>query len=135
MGVTLLALLVIAAMIVLRNRAYTVRNALKRQRVRRDRGRYIYAFTDYGQLIPVVKIGRASDVRARLAAHRTAAPFGMLVFMVCKVNDSHEAERYLHNRYAVWRLRRSGEWFFLTPGMLFDLVILNDNRLRRKIAR
>lgn len=85
---------------------------------------YIYAFTDYGQILPVVKIGRATDADSRLASHKTAAPFGIHVFCVLKVRDAVAAEALLHKRYQHLRIRRNGEWFWLLPMVWFEMVNL-----------
>jgi hypothetical protein len=108
-------------------RVRSLKQVLHAARARNAHGRYIYAFTDYGQVLPVVKIGRATNPETRLAAHRTAAPFGLLVFMVRRVPDAHHAERVLHTRYARWRVRSNGEWFYLHPLMLLELLSLDTS--------
>ena len=93
----------------------------------RDRGGtkgHVYAFTDWGQLLPVVKIGRAVDADQRLAAHKTAAPFGLLVFCVVAVRDDVLVERFLHDKYERWRISTRNEWFWLTPVMLYELILM-----------
>ena len=70
---------------------------------RRRRG-YIYGFTDKGQLLPLVKIGRATDPVQRMRSHKTAAPFGLFVFFILRVPDDVQAERSLHELYARWRV-------------------------------
>ena len=74
---------------------------------------YIYFFADRGQLLPTVKIGRASNIKARLASHRTAAPFGMDVFLVLMVHSGPAIEREIHYRYSPLRLRKRNEWFYM----------------------
>ena len=84
----------------------------------------IYGFTDLGQLMPVVKIGRAKHPQERLKAHRCAAPFGLFTYFILRVPNDRQAEYALHTLYARWRVRKSGEWFWLTPLMLLDLFLL-----------
>lgn len=91
---------------------------------RRGRKGYIYAFTDIGQLLPVVKIGRASDAHQRLSAHRTAAPFGLVTYCIAEVADDVYAEGYLHQRYAHRRISSRNEWFWMTPVMFWELVLI-----------
>lgn len=85
---------------------------------------YIYAFTDIGQLAPVVKIGRANNPSQRLAAHKTAAPFGLMVYCVAAVSDDVAAESYLHDRYRRWRVSTQNEWFWMTPLMFYELLLM-----------
>lgn len=98
-----------------------------RRQLRRNRGGgagWIYFFTDIGQVAPVVKIGRAKNLKSRLAAHRTAAPFGLITFCAFRVRDAVEAEHYLHTRYAHVRVRNNGEWFYITPAIAIEMVLL-----------
>lgn len=120
----LLMILAAGGIVVLASNVYHLR--LSMQRMKRGKAGYIYAFMDVGQVLPVVKIGRAKDVEQRLAAHRTAAPFGLLVVCRFKVRDAVRAETMLHHRYHAYRVRKSGEWFWLTPHILLELVFLNS---------
>lgn len=95
-----------------------------RKRVERGRKGYIYAFTDLGQLLPVVKIGRASDADQRLSSHRTAAPFGLIVYCIAEVADDVYAENFLHRRHASWRISSRNEWFWMTPVMFWELILI-----------
>lgn len=86
---------------------------------------YIYAFTDLGFILPVVKIGRTNDLKQRLSAHTTAAPFGLVVYSRFPVKNDVVAEKALHRRYQKVRVRNNGEWFWLTLPMFFELILLN----------
>jgi hypothetical protein len=99
---------------------------------RRTKGGFIYAFTDWGQLLPVVKIGRATDPKQRLAAHKTAAPFGLFVFWVISTSNDKRAESVLHHEYKSYRVRSSGEWFWVTPWILWDMILLWAIARRRR---
>lgn len=85
---------------------------------------YIYAFTDWFQIMPVVKIGRSRNAKQRLAAHKTSAPFGIIVFCIAPVKDDVYAEGYLHKKYGKWRLSTKSEWFWLTPVLFYELVLI-----------
>lgn len=101
-----------------------LRYKLRKVEVRGRKG-YLYGFADVGQLIPTIKIGREGDKGSRLASHRTAAPFGLMVFFNIAVKDAHYAERYLHRRYQKFRIRRNNEWFyFVSLEMFFEILLL-----------
>lgn len=85
---------------------------------------YIYYFTDIGQLLPVVKIGRTNNLKRRLREHNTGAPFGMFVYCSFLVYDDSHAERYIHTRYDHLRIRPNGEWYWLTPNVLIEILLL-----------
>jgi len=87
---------------------------------RKPRG-YIYYFSDIGQVLPCVKIGRTNNPSNRLAAHRTGAPLGIFIWIILPVRNDRVAETFFHNRY--WRINR--EWFLLSPGLLFDIIVLH----------
>ena len=102
---------------------------LKRGLRRVNRGRrtqgWIYAFFDRGQLIPTIKIGRATNLDDRMRAHKTAAPFGLRILCSFRVPDPVATEKFLHRRYASRRIRNNNEWFWLTPNILIELALLN----------
>lgn len=95
-----------------------------REKEKRGRKGYIYVFTDVGQLLPVVKIGRANNPEQRLAAHKTAAPFGLFVYCIARVDDDVYTERWLHKRYDRWRVSKKNEWFWMTPVMFYEFMIM-----------
>ncbi len=95
------------------------------KRVQGGRRGYIYAFSDIGQFLPTLKIGRETDKGSRMRSHNTAAPFGTIVWCNFPVPDSVYAEAYLHERYRWMRVNPRFEWFFvLNPLMLIDLILL-----------
>lgn len=85
---------------------------------------FIYIVSEFGQLFPVVKIGRTNNLERRFATFRTATPFFNLVLLTVSVPDMVSFEKYLHQRYRWWRIRKNGEWFFLTPFMLIDIIVV-----------
>ena len=97
-----------------------------------DRGRrrsgYVYAFSDRPRWswLPsgTIKIGLATDPKSRLASHRTAAPYDLRVWWVVRVPDMKAAEHALHERYITNRVRDNGEWFSMSPGVLFDTLLI-----------
>jgi hypothetical protein len=100
-----------------------IRRAMKKAVTRRNKG-YIYAFTDIGQLFPVVKIGRAKDYKQRLMAHKTSAPFGLFTYCVCLCADSIYAENFLHKKHSRLRISKRNEWFWLSPRLFFELILM-----------
>lgn len=105
-------------------RQVELRRNLKK-RLQGGRRGYIYAFSDIGQLLPTIKIGRETEKGSRMRSHRTAAPFGCIVWCNFWVGDSVYAESYLHERYRWYRINSRFEWFFiLNPLMLIDLILL-----------
>ena len=105
-------------------RQVELRRNLKK-RVQGGRSGYIYVFSDKGQILPTVKIGRETSKGSRMRSHRTAAPFGCIVWCNFWVGDSVYAENYLHDRYRWMRVRKDGEWFFvINLLMLIDLILL-----------
>jgi len=98
-------------------------NKNKSRRINRVRGGgYIYAFSDIGIILPVVKIGRSADQNSRLRSHRTAAPFGIFVWWNVKVPDEVHGERVFHDHYA--GLRYHLEWFLFSPKMLVEFILI-----------
>jgi len=95
-----------------------------RQVEQKGRGGYLYGFSDIGQLLPVIKIGRETEQAARLLQHRTAAPFGLHIWFSTYVPDTVYAEWFLHQRYSGQRYNKRAEWFYLTPVMWFELRLL-----------
>lgn len=99
-------------------------------RKRTKRSGYVYAFTDIGQLLPLVKIGLASDDTGRLLSHKTAAPLGIVVFYNTRVIDRVHAERTLHGLNPLTRIKNltlgkiNNEWFILTPDMVLDICVI-----------
>lgn len=60
-----------------------------------------------------IKIGTASDARARHRAVQTVSPFE--VKLLCAIPGNEALERSLHNRF--WYLRERGEWFRSEPNL------------------
>lgn len=70
---------------------------------------------------PVVKIGKAINIRSRIAEFQTANP--EVLTLVREIEGYGEEERAFHRRYSQHRLR--GEWFRFCETMLtFDPVAL-----------
>ena len=100
----------------------TIKEGLWLRSLRQERGKeYVYFFSQVGQLFPSVKIGRTNDIKSRLSAHRTAAPYGLAVWLVLTVNDSTAIERELHQRHAIRRM--SGEWFTMPLWLRVAMLI------------
>jgi len=90
----------------------------------RGRAGYVYGFSDRGQLLPTVKIGRAKDATQRLRSHRTAAPHDIKVWFAIKVPDAVASERAFHKQYLDLRVSKQREWFWVAPMLWFDLLLL-----------
>jgi hypothetical protein len=60
-----------------------------------------------------VKIGRSSDIQARLRTLQTGSPYGLKIMGWINSNDDKKLERTLHERYADQRIHL--EWFHLDP--------------------
>lgn len=119
---TLTALLLIIPYTLIRY--FDLRYNLRRMEVR-GRSGFIYIFSDIGQIIPVVKIGRETSQGSRLRAHKTAAPFGMITWCNVYVSDAVAAEAYMHRRYRMWRVSNRNEWFFIVnPFTFIDILLL-----------
>lgn len=88
----------------------------------------IYFFSDRGQVVPSVKIGKANNYSQRLSAHRTAAPFGIKVYLILRVNNSYKIEDRIHKRYHYLRIRKNYEWFVLTFWFRAALFLANLGR-------
>jgi hypothetical protein len=117
-------LLLIAILPTILLRQIELRRNLSKKAISGRRG-YIYAFSDIGQIVPTLKIGRETEKGSRMRSHRTAAPFNVIVWCNFYVPDSVAAEAYLHNYYRWMRVSRHNEWFYvLNPLMLIDLIIL-----------
>jgi len=104
----------------------------------RRRGREsVYFFSDKGQVVPLVKIGRAKNYAQRLAAHRTAAPFGLSVYLVLFTNNSVQVENILHHRYHSLRVRDNYEWFYcpLWLRMAFLLASIGHRNVVKEQSR
>lgn len=100
-----------------------IRNALSMKDHKLDPG-YIYFISYIGQIIPIVKIGYASDAPRRLNTHRTSAPLGVFVWCIVRVDDMNSAENGLHQLYHWMRLRKSREFFIILPPLFIDLILL-----------
>lgn len=62
-----------------------------------------------------IKIGRATDVRARFKAIQACCPVPLKILCVIP-NGGHKVETELHRRFALFRLH--GEWFDSTAELL-----------------
>ncbi len=91
---------------------------------KKDKG-WIYAFYDRGQIIPTIKIGLTNDMKHRMRAHRTGAPFGLRILCQFYVPHMNAVENLLHTRYKGLRIRSDGEWFWLMPRIWIELKLLN----------
>lgn len=115
-ALTLLLVLVYVLPAYVRTKRLT--QELNRVKVSEKRG-YVYGFSDWGQILPTIKIGRETTKGSRLASHKTAAPFGIRVYFDFAVKDAHKAESILHQHFAKWRVKRNNEWFYLLSPYAF----------------
>ena len=117
-----ITLFVSAVMTLARYPALSIR--LEKQEVR-GRDGFIYVFSQVGQIVPVIKVGRETTKGSRIASHKTASPFGVFVWCTIPVKDAVYAERIFHERYSRYRVTRSNEWFYLfSPLMFIELLLL-----------
>ena len=85
---------------------YKIKAELSRKRIKST----IYIITNpaWGKFI---KIGRAKDVKSRLASYQTSSPFRdyKLVFFM-EVDDVLDAERFIYNKYKMLNEWCCAEW-------------------------
>lgn len=70
---------------------------------------FVYAIRPADYWPPLVKIGKAHDVKSRLGTLNTGSPIELVIECYYEVPDAGRAERYMHLRLHDRRVR--GEWF------------------------
>lgn len=101
-------------------------------RYRRNPG-YIYFFRGLHEPFYKIKIGRTNNPKARLKAHRTANPHGIMVLAVFQTKNDVKAEQFLHRYFAQNRISQHNEWFYWSLGMWLVMWLLRDETLTRRI--
>lgn len=71
-----------------------------------------------------IKIGRATDVWARLSGLRSSSPEWLVLLGFIETEDDRGLERLLHESFG--HLRRHGEWFEADDGLLYYIGTRTD---------
>lgn len=121
---TVLAAIFIAFFIVFTVRTIEVLVIASSKAASKSTEGYIYFISEWGFIVPVLKIGRTNNVKRRLNSFKTGTPFGIITYLIIHTKDDVKLESHLHNRYAYCRIRGSGEWFWITPAMILDMIFI-----------
>lgn len=100
----------------------------RKSKSRKPQSGYIY-FVCHKDRLHIVKIGRAKDIKNRMADFKTFAPYGLWLLGSVRCRDVHYTEKYLHQKFSKHRLR--GEWFLVDIPLL--LLIANVSKDSERI--
>ena len=84
------------------------------------KGVYFFAgdFVVEGEIVSLVKIGKAGDVSARKKQYYTGNPSSLYLIYFHKAFDAKERgeiEKNYHYKFIEHRFRKNREWFYLKP--------------------
>lgn len=104
-----------------------------RQMTRESRFGYVYIIEGTHEGITKHKIGKANNLRDRVATFNVKLPFDIRVVASFYVQNAREFEGELHAFMKAKRI--AGEWFDLTPEDLRKLCFLGVSREARDLSR
>ena len=78
---------------------------------------YVIGFRDSERFpyLRAIKIGVTNNFEKRLATFQTASPWELEVKAIRLDPNAYQMERWLHEHFAPYRMRRDGEWFMPPP--------------------
>ena len=83
----------------------------------------------------MVKVGKADNIRARMAQLQTAAPLRLELLYSFQISDTHvrRLEKRLHRRLKAWHSH--GEWFTIARVVAVRLVRRYANSFARELLQ
>jgi hypothetical protein len=82
-----------------------------------------------------VKIGRTNNLIRRMDTFQTAQAEPIRLLCAIEVKDNRYSEKWLHDCFENSRVRRDGEWFYLTPKLAILMWAIRDSELTERVRR